>query len=160
MKSPSWLNAPNTIMWIGCFIFITISISTEDWTSQVHHQAEIFGWRGCLNLLKSYASLSSFLTFMVCDTFLSCIRNTECLHALPQTRKDTSMSLAMKLNNLLGSLIIMAWISRNLRVLFLSERISVKVRSCHTFVTPLGASNSFRILCTVLRLLQNTVESL
>ena len=134
----------------------------------VHHQKffsseknqNMFGWRECLSLFKSFAIQSFFFSFITCDKnwlFFSLLvyhyekyQMSSCTTCLIRN-SNTPVFLAMDLNDLLGSLSIMIKISpRNLRVLFL-EWSEWGFWLAIPLWSPLNWSNFLKIFCTVLR---------
>ena len=85
-----------------CFVFINIDTSFEDRASQwlfyefliwswpkffsSEKNQNMFSWKGCLNLFKSFSGRFFFLPFLAWELrkmhpFSSCLRNTKYLHA-------------------------------------------------------------------------------
>ena len=95
-------------------------IQTEIFSSE-----KMFGWRGCLIWKAFQRSFSSSRPVIKNWPFLKMYEKyqiSSCTTCLIKN-SDTLMSLAMDLIDLLGSLLIIAWISsRNLGVLFLREK--------------------------------------
>ena len=119
---PSLVIASNTIIWTRHLVFINISTSCGDRTSQPlfwswqeffssKKTQSIFDWRRCLSLLKSFAAF--LLSSMACNkdwAFLILYEKywmSSCSTSLIRN-SDTSMSLPIDLLDLLGSLSIMA----------------------------------------------------
>ena len=94
ITSPSLVNSPNTMMCIGGLVFITICTSWGDNSSSdpgrnFSHlrkdKACLVGWDAWVCSKALHCSLLSCPSWPVIkiDLFSSCMRNSECFHALP-----------------------------------------------------------------------------
>ena len=89
------------------------------------NKQSMFGWRGCLSLLKSFAAQSFLLSFMACDKnwpFLILYEKYQMSSCTICLIRITLIFLTIDLIDLLGSLSIKAWISpTNSGVLFSNQ---------------------------------------